>query len=294
MNKRLLGGLLGLLLSGCSQGIWPGCGLNSEEDGRRWEIVSWYRQEERAEPEEGETSLYGEESAASRGDGEVSSYEVEEPAAYDREVVREHTDWKTQEEVGNVPEYEDDIPEPKRGGTESQTEAQQVPHVHSWEPVTETVCHEAVTHPVYHEAITHMVHHEEVSHMETWEEEGHYEDVCVSEAWEEPVYIYVDVCNGCGQEVWDSYLDHECESWGSYHAEKRQVDTIFHDAEYETVWIVDREAGEERIVDEEAWDEVVIDEEAWIETVVDQPAWEEVRITGWYCPECGGWQETAP
>ena len=185
------------------------------------------------------------------------------------------------------------------------------------EAVTHTIVHPAITHTVLHEAVTHTVEHPEETDMVFHEENGHYErmlvqeaweeEVCTKEAWEEPVMEFRTVCNGCGRIVFGDYGLHilECDKWGSYHSEwvrtgtishEAEYTTMYHEAEYENVWVVDspewaeevvispawmetvvdQEAWEEEVVDAPAWEEVIVDSEAWTETVVDQEAWEEV------------------
>jgi len=101
-----------------------------------------------------------------------------------------------------------------------------------------------------------------------YEEEGHYEDVLVQEAYDEPVYETHNVCNYCGLDITMSGLstgahcttcgppmpeDHPCyvqgETMGSsYGTVKVQVDIIHHDAVYETQWIVDKAAYDEKVL----------------------------------------------
>lgn len=111
------------------------------------------------------------------------------------------------------------------------------------------------------------------THQHTWEaqyrtvhhdEEGHYEDVCVKEAYDEPVYDYHYFCNYCGLDLGKEQLSH-CLTCGppmpeddpfwepgategsSYSTGRVQVDTIHHEAVYEKKWIVDKKAYDEQV-----------------------------------------------
>lgn len=106
-----------------------------------------------------------------------------------------------------------------------------------------------------------VVHHEE---------EGHYEEktVCVKEAWDEEVTESAYICNTCGkafskteygsiEAAGDALDDHQWDdeigdyTHNGYHVEEVVVDTIHHEAEYETqkVWVVDKAAYDEKVVD---------------------------------------------
>ena len=175
------------------------------------------------------------------------------------------------------------------------------------EAVTHTIVHPATSHTILHEAVTHTVEHPEETDMVFHEENGHYErvlvqeaweeSVCTKEAWEEPVMEFRTVCNGCGRIVFGDYGLHilECDKWGSYHSEwvqtgiishEAEYTTMYHEAEYENVWIVDSPAWAEEVVTSSAWVETVVDQEAWEEEVVDAPAWEEVIV------DSPAWTET--
>ena len=100
------------------------------------------------------------------------------------------------------------------------------------------------------------IHHDEVGH---WEEK----QVLVKEAWDEEAEEWVYVCNTCDMKfspteyetdvaALEALDDHQWdEKHGGYHSEKVVVDTIHHDAEYETqkVWVVDKAAYDEKVVD---------------------------------------------
>lgn len=113
------------------------------------------------------------------------------------------------------------------------------------------------THQYTWEAQYRTVHHDEV---------GHYEDVCVKEAYDEPVYGTHYVCNYCGLDLGKDQLSH-CLKCGpplseddiryvpgvittagsSYGTIRVQVDTIHHEAVYEKKWIVDKKAYDEQV-----------------------------------------------
>lgn len=94
-------------------------------------------------------------------------------------------------------------------------------------------------------------------------EEGEYQQVLVSEAWAEEVPIYENktraICNGCGKDITDDITGHTKAAMlagntacGGYHTEKRSVQTgtdfVEHEAEYETIWVVTKEAWTEEVV----------------------------------------------
>lgn len=114
------------------------------------------------------------------------------------------------------------------------------------------------------------------NHQHTWEaqyrtihhdEEGHYENVCVQEAYDEPVYGTHYVCNYCGLDLDlagtnpdthctvcgppyppDHPLYGQFETQGSSYGTIRvQVDTTHHEAVYEKRWIVDKKAYDEQV-----------------------------------------------
>lgn len=115
------------------------------------------------------------------------------------------------------------------------------------------------------------------THQHTWEaqyrtvhheEEGHYEDVCVKEAYDEPVYETHNFCNYCGIDITatgvglghcsvcgppyppDHPLYGQFETQGSSYGTKDvQVGTTHHEAVYEKKWIVDKKAYDEQVLD---------------------------------------------
>ncbi len=119
---------------------------------------------------------------------------------------------------------------------------------------------------------------ETTQHQHTWvaqytivhhEEEGHHEDVVVQEAYDEPIYEYHYFCNYCELDLDNEGTDPDthCTLCGpelseddprrlagfmtegsSWRTEKVVVDTIHHDAVYETQWIVDKAAYDEKVL----------------------------------------------
>ena len=123
--------------------------------------------------------------------------------------------------------------------------------------------------------------HDWIEQVETihHEEEGHYETVQTGtetvideEAWDEPVYDYVQVCSVCGYST-DSdddiiahmvgHTDENGDLYGSYSSKRVQVDTIHHPA-----------LSHEEPVYEQEWR-------------VDKKAWDEEVVTGYRCRTCG-------
>ncbi len=122
-------------------------------------------------------------------------------------------------------------------------------------------CKVKVTHKHDYKPVYTVVHHEE---------EGHYEEqqVLVKEAWDEEVTESAYICNTCGKafgvktygssdNALEALDDHQWDDevgdymHNGYHVDKIVVDTIHHDAEYETqtVWVVDKAAYDEKVVD---------------------------------------------
>lgn len=116
------------------------------------------------------------------------------------------------------------------------------------------------THQHTWEAQYRTVHHDEV---------GHYENVCVKEAYDEPVYGTHYVCNYCGLDLdlAGTNPDTHCVKCGppmseddpfyipgvittlgsSYGTIRVQVGTTHHEAVYEKKWIVDKKAYDEQV-----------------------------------------------
>lgn len=114
--------------------------------------------------------------------------------------------------------------------------------------------------------ITKTVHHDAITHQE---DQGHYETVTISEAWDEEVYENHTVCYTCGN---NTIIDGNAGAHQIWHAEKGEtchygtanilVGTIHHPAETEQQWV-----------------------ENWV-TVVDKEAWDETVTVGYKC-SCG-------
>lgn len=99
-------------------------------------------------------------------------------------------------------------------------------HTHDWQPVYVTV------------------HHDEA---------GHHEIRTVTEAYDEPVYEYRNICSACGasfvsEEEVSIHILLEHQGMASYSNQRVQTDTIHHDAVTEQVWVVDAAAWEEQVV----------------------------------------------
>lgn len=122
-------------------------------------------------------------------------------------------------------------------------------------------CKVKVTHKHDYKPVYTVVHHKE---------EGHYEEktVCVKDAWDEEVTESAYICNTCGKafgvktygssdNALEALDDHQWDdevgdyTHNGYHVDKVVVDTIHHEAEYETErkWIIDTAAFDEEVVD---------------------------------------------
>ena len=83
------------------------------------------------------------------------------------------------------------------------------------------------------------------THEHVWVEHlatGHYEDQVVTEAYDEPVYEYKNICNKCGTELPNEeaiaiHYGFDCD--GSYSNVKVQTGSIHHDAVTQSVWVED-------------------------------------------------------
>lgn len=115
--------------------------------------------------------------------------------------------------------------------------------------------------------ITKTVHHDAITHQE---DQGHYETVTISEAWDETITVgYKSVCNSCGNEYsgkMNHYNSYGCESPKGYTSNVPITETIHHDAVTEQQWV-----------------------ENWV-TVVDKEAWDETVTVGYKC-SCGAEQK---
>ena len=113
------------------------------------------------------------------------------------------------------------------------------------------------------------------THQHTWEaqyrtvhhdEEGHYENVCVKEAYDEPIYETHNFCNYCGIDITatgvglghcsvcgppmpedDPFWEPGATEGSSYSSGRVQVSTTHHDATYDKKWIVDKKAYDEKV-----------------------------------------------
>jgi len=95
-------------------------------------------------------------------------------------------------------------------------------HTHSWKEIYETISHEEI---------------------------GHYETRVIKEAWDEPKKEWRTICNGCGLDLTDSDpVLHSAESGHSYSTKYVQVDTIYHEAVTEEIWVVDIADWKEKIL----------------------------------------------
>lgn len=141
------------------------------------------------------------------------------------------------------------------GGTSSSNT--ETPHVHNWVAVTSTVNHPAETHQ---------------------EDQGHYETVVDSEAWDEEVTDFDNICITCynrsgevirlhSQEEVRAHIDYHSsigDSSGNYGWKRFPTgEYIHHDAVTHQEWVSN------------------------MVTVVDKEAWDEEVITGYVCSECG-------
>ena len=106
-------------------------------------------------------------------------------------------------------------------------------HTHNWVQKTRTVHHEAT---------------------------GHYEDVVISEAWDEPVYttVWKSICNGCGADITANPAAHCEERMLAGHLEcsghadlpfNEITGYIHHDAVTESRWVEDTAAYDETVID---------------------------------------------
>ena len=118
-----------------------------------------------------------------------------------------------------------------------------------------------------HNWVTEEIYHEEKGHYETETVQTGTKTVVDEEAWDEPVYKGICVCNVCGYTCYDDeeisdHMAFEHDFDGSWYNDSVQVGTEHHDAV----------THEEPVYEER---------EHW---VVDQDAWTETRT---YCSGCG-------
>lgn len=181
------------------------------------------------------------EEAIALGDSELSSSDTEATTSEDTATEDENTEEYTAVDTETYVPSDNDMDEydnssPAETGTEPSDDTTQ--HQHNWVAQYTTVHHE---------------------------EEGHYEDVLVQEAYDEPVYETFYQCGWCMDYFDKSQTAHFAmcgpliteddprygiitNAGSSYSVEQVQVDTIHHDAVYETQWIVDKAAYDEKVL----------------------------------------------
>lgn len=184
------------------------------------------------------------EEAIALGDSELNSEDTEDVASEDTTTEDENTEEYTAVDTETYVPSDSDMDEYDNSSlaettTESSDDTTQ--HQHTWVAQYTTVHHE---------------------------EEGHYEDVLVREAYDEPVYEVHYICHYCWVDITEieSDPDTHCNLCGppmstdnpfyepgatdgsSYGTKKVKVDTIHHDAVYETQWIVDKVAYDEKVL----------------------------------------------
>lgn len=190
------------------------------------------------------------EEAVALGDSELNSEDTEDVGSEDTATEDENTEEYTAVDTetfvpsdSDMDEYDNSSPAETTIETTTESSDDTTQHQHTWVAQYTTVHHE---------------------------EEGHYEDVLVQEAYDEPVYETHNVCNYCGLDITASgqsvvshcgtcgeplspedpfYVEGKTTTAGSsYGSIKVQVDTIHHDAVYETQWIVDKAAYDEKVL----------------------------------------------
>ena len=117
------------------------------------------------------------------------------------------------------------------------------------------------------------------------------EQVLIQDAWDEPIYARVGICNRCGHEFLDPNEDitihMEAGCWSSWHSEPHQVGTTHHDAVYQTVH---HDAVYQTVHHDAETTTVHHKATGHNEQVVDQAAWDETVTTGYKCSSCGAVQ----
>ena len=100
-------------------------------------------------------------------------------------------------------------------------------------------------------AVYKTVHHNEA---------GHYEIKTVQKAYDEDIYDYTNICNGCGKTelefeahdgatAFDWFAQHTIIDCGTgYHNAKIKIGTKHHDAVTKKVWVVDKKAYDEKVI----------------------------------------------
>lgn len=188
------------------------------------------------------------EEAVALGDSELNSEDTEDVGSEDTATEDENTEEYTAVDTetfvpsdSDMDEYDNSSPAETTIETTTESSDDTTQHQHNWVAQYTTVHHE---------------------------EEGHYEDVLVQEAYDEPVYevhyichyCWIDItasdlsvgahCTTCGPPMNedDPFWEEGATEGSSYGTKKVQVDTIHHDAVYETQWIVDKAAYDEKVL----------------------------------------------
>ena len=159
-------------------------------------------------------------------DGTVVEEEAEKPESNPTESVKPEADKPTDTKPSGQAS--------KPSGNSGSSGNKKPSHTHNYNiPITQTVKHDAT---------------------------GHYEKKWVqdSPAWDEPIYEYRTICNGCGKDITGNAEVHAAECESNYSAKEVQVGTKHHEAKghYENKW------------------------------VQDKAAWTETKTVGWKC-SCG-------
>lgn len=197
---------------------------------------------------------------------------VDESASESEEGKAEESQEKTSATEAETKEAETIKPTkaPKTTKVPETTAPTTTAHTHTWVPVTNTVHHDATYKTVW------------VQDSAAWDE-----TVVTKDAWDEPTYSWVEICNACGHvfSAGESVGDHmEAGCWSSWHHEQRQTGSVHHEAVYNTVhhdpvYSTVHHEAETTVVHHEAT--------GHNEQVVDQEAWDETVTTGYKCSGCG-------
>lgn len=199
------------------------CNSKSEPDSNvtKFEINDQLRDDQKNESddkEKDEPDLHDEQKEQSTSGGKDPLKNDDSPSKKDDITIDETVD---------VADEENDVP----------TEENKPNHVHEWTAVYKTIRHEEV---------------------------GHSESILIKDAWVETVpvyeYQYRDICNGCGKDITGKTNQHmesqmmaghmECSGFTPKQVEV-QVGTeeIYHEAVYDSKWVVDEPAYDEKVVD---------------------------------------------
>lgn len=158
-------------------------------------------------------------------------------------------------------------------------------------PQYRTIHHEAEYKIIHHDAVT--IHHDAEYKVVHHEEEGHFEDAIITPAWDEDVlkekteqhvfcnesscHLDFTTAGMTSSQIWDHLEEHAIKGEASgHHTEDIKTvvtETIHHEARTERVWIIDKEAWDEKVLVKEAWEEII---PAYDERVLVKEAWDEV------------------